>query len=262
MAGFLEYVAGVGDWLSGLKDDPTKAGIASLIGAGAATLIDSDFFKAQIPQVGYQGKIPEYTAVREMVPDTYDPERRPGSGGQRYFSQTRFAPEGQAGAARQAATQEAANLKARNIANLAREARRISQPPPNPNAPPPVMGAPPSQVGAMMPAPTEFTGLAGYSPTYKQGGIAALAGGRYLNGMTDGMADKVPARIDNMQEARLSDGEFVIPADVVSHLGNGNSNAGAKQLHSMMDRVRMARTGRKSQGKEINPNRFIPPQGK
>ena len=261
MAGFLEYVAGVGDWLSGLKDDPTKAGIASLIGAGAATLIDSDFFKAQIPQVGYQGKIPEYTAVREMVPDTYDPERRPGSGGQRYFSQTRFAPEGQAGAARQAATQEAANLKARNIANLAREARRMSQPPPNPNAPPPVMGAPPSQVGAMMPVPQQ-AGLAGFSPSYRRGGIAALAGGRYLDGMTDGMADRVPARIDNMQEARLSDGEFVIPADVVSHLGNGNSNAGAKQLHSMMDRVRMARTGRKSQGKEINPNRFIPPQGK
>jgi hypothetical protein len=42
------------------------------------------------------------------------------------------------------------------------------------------------------------------------------------------MADKVPATIDGTQEARLSDGEFVIPADVVSHLGNGNSNAGAK----------------------------------
>ena len=272
MAGFLEYVAGVGDWLSGLKDDPTKAGIASLIGAGAATLIDSDFFKAQIPQVGYQGKIPEYTAVREMVPDTYDPERRPGSGGQRYFSQTRFAPEGQGGAARQAATQEAANLKARNIANLAREARRMSQPPPNPNAPPPVMGAPPSQVGAMMP-PSQQGGLAGFSPNYRRGGIAALAGGGpasaynrryngyYLGGTTDGMADKVPARIDNMQEARLSDGEFVIPADVVSHLGNGNSNAGAKQLHSMMDRVRKARTGRTEKGKEINPKQFMPKKG-
>jgi len=72
------------------------------------------------------------------------------------------------------------------------------------------------------------------------------------------MADKVPARIDGAQEARLSDGEFVIPADVVSHLGNGNSNAGVETLHGMMDKVRQARTGNKQQGKEINPKQFIP----
>ena len=53
---------------------------------------------------------------------------------------------------------------------------------------------------------------------------------RYLDGHSDGMADQVPASIDNSRPAALSDGEFVIPADVVSHLGNGNSNAGAKRL--------------------------------
>lgn len=90
------------------------------------------------------------------------------------------------------------------------------------------------------------------------GGIAMLNQGRYLSGSTDGMADVVPARIDGQQEARLSDGEFVIPADVVSHLGNGNSGAGAKQLHNMMDTVRKARTGRKEQGKEIKPQKFMP----
>jgi hypothetical protein len=72
------------------------------------------------------------------------------------------------------------------------------------------------------------------------------------------MADKVPARIDGRQEARLSDGEFVIPADVVSHLGNGNSNAGAQQLYAMMDRVRKARTGREAQGRQINPSKYVP----
>ena len=72
------------------------------------------------------------------------------------------------------------------------------------------------------------------------------------------MADKIPARIDGAQEARLSDGEFVIPADVVSHLGNGNSDAGAKVLKDMMDRVRKVRTGNKKQGKEINPKKFLP----
>ena len=90
------------------------------------------------------------------------------------------------------------------------------------------------------------------------GGIAQLKKGQYLNGATDGMADKIPARIDGEQEARLSDGEFVIPADVVSHLGNGNSDAGAKVLKDMMDRVRKVRTGNKKQGKEINPRKFLP----
>jgi hypothetical protein len=72
------------------------------------------------------------------------------------------------------------------------------------------------------------------------------------------MADKIPATIDNKQPARLSGGEFVIPADVVSHLGNGNSEAGAKQLYGMMDRIRHARTGTEKQGKQINPTKFTP----
>lgn len=98
------------------------------------------------------------------------------------------------------------------------------------------------------------------------GGIGSLdmaRGGRalpprYLNGHSDGMADKVPANIDGRRPAALSDGEFVIPADVVSHLGNGNSNAGAKRLYKMMDDIRAARTGNHKQGKQINPDKFMP----
>jgi hypothetical protein len=90
------------------------------------------------------------------------------------------------------------------------------------------------------------------------GGIAQLKKGQYLNGATDGMADKIPASIEGEQEARLSDGEFVIPADVVSHLGNGNSDAGAKVLKEMMSRVRKVRTGNEKQGKEIDPKKFLP----
>jgi hypothetical protein len=95
---------------------------------------------------------------------------------------------------------------------------------------------------------------------YAQGGIASVAPqgqGYYLGGPTDGMADQIPATIDGMQPAALSDGEFVVPADVVSHLGNGNSDSGAQQLYGMMDRVRKARTGSKEQGKQINPNKFL-----
>ncbi len=93
---------------------------------------------------------------------------------------------------------------------------------------------------------------------YAQGGLASIAPqGMYLGGPTDGMADQIPATIDNKQPAALSDGEFVIPADVVSHLGNGNSNSGAEQLYGMMDRIRKARTGSTEQGKQINPNKFL-----
>jgi hypothetical protein len=85
-----------------------------------------------------------------------------------------------------------------------------------------------------------------------------MATGRYLQGNTDGMADKIPARIGRKQPAALSHGEFVIPADVVSHMGNGNSDAGAKKLYQMMDKIRVARTGNKQQGKQINPDKFMP----
>jgi hypothetical protein len=94
------------------------------------------------------------------------------------------------------------------------------------------------------------------------GGIADLGGysdgGRLLKGPGDGMSDSIPARIGRRQPARLANNEFVVPADVVSHLGNGSTDAGAKQLYAMMDRVRLARTGNKKQGKEINPQKYVP----
>ena len=89
-------------------------------------------------------------------------------------------------------------------------------------------------------------------------GLRLLAKGGYINGPGDGMSDDIPATINGDEPAALADGEFVIPADVVSHLGNGSSAAGSKQLHAMMERIRQARTGRKSQGKEIKPGKYMP----
>jgi hypothetical protein len=91
-------------------------------------------------------------------------------------------------------------------------------------------------------------------------GLGYAAGGmpRFLSGGGDGMSDSIKASINGTQEARLADGEFVIPADVVSHLGNGSSKAGAKQLYSMMDKIRKARTGNPKQGKQINPRKYLP----
>lgn len=81
---------------------------------------------------------------------------------------------------------------------------------------------------------------------------------RMVEGAGDGMSDEVPGTIGGRQDVLLSDGEFVIPADVVSGLGNGSSDAGARQLEDMMSRVRQSRTGRESQAPEIDPNRAMP----
>ena len=110
-----------------------------------------------------------------------------------------------------------------------------------------------------------------YTPVYKDyrnmagGGLADLGGyadyargGRMLKGPGDGMSDSIPAVIAGKQPARLANDEFVVPADVVSHLGNGSSEAGAKQLYRMMDKVRTARTGKQAQAKQINPNKYMP----
>lgn len=109
--------------------------------------------------------------------------------------------------------------------------------------------------------------------TMPKGGIAELGalpyamggsiggysdGGRMLKGPGDGMSDSIPAVIGRKQPARLADGEFVVPADVVSHLGNGSTDAGAKRLYAMMDKVRVARTGKKKQAPEINPKKAMP----
>jgi len=112
----------------------------------------------------------------------------------------------------------------------------------------------------------------------RNGGLIALAGGgaidpvafegggmnapvnqpRMLAGGGDGMSDSIPATIDGTQPARLADGEFVIPADVVADIGNGSSSAGAKRLYGMMDRVRTARHGTTKQPPEIKINRLMP----
>ena len=83
-------------------------------------------------------------------------------------------------------------------------------------------------------------------------------GGRLLKGPGDGMSDNIPAKIGSKQPARLADGEFVVPADVVSGIGNGSTDAGARKLYAMMDKVRKARTGSKKQGRQINPSKYMP----
>jgi len=104
------------------------------------------------------------------------------------------------------------------------------------------------------------TGVEGFGASYAHGGIASLAqggqshlgdysdGGRLLRGPGDGVSDSIPASIGDKRPARLADGEFVVPARIVSELGNGSTEAGARKLYAMMDRVQNAR--KKSIGKD------------
>ena len=192
----------------------------ALIGVGSGLIAkELGLSQPNIPNVGYQGGIPSYEVVRDRVPT--DPNRRRGGENQRYFTDTQYAEK--PGGFKETTPPSIAEAQARAATQRAHLQQRNMVP----------------QAMAM-------------------GGIANVNQAYYLGVSTDGMADLVPATIDGTQEARLSDGEFVIPADVVSHLGNGNSDAGAKQLHGMMDTVRKARTGREEQGIQIDPNKFMP----
>ena len=123
--------------------------------------------------------------------------------------------------------------------------------------------------GAFDPEPMEFEtpDKYKYDPTRRlnlgddvDSGLRLLATGGYLEGggVGDGMSDDIPAIIDQEQPAALSEGEFVVPADVVSHLGNGSSNAGARMLYDMMATIREARTGNSKQGVEIEAEEYMP----
>jgi hypothetical protein len=82
-----------------------------------------------------------------------------------------------------------------------------------------------------------------------------------LKGPGDGVSDSIPASIGNRQPARLADGEFVVPARIVSELGNGSTEAGARKLYAMMDRVQKARrktTGKKQVARNTKAEKLLP----
>jgi hypothetical protein len=190
------------------KGSGGAGGLLELLGplAISSFLKDRGVFDPKVPQVGYQGEIPEYTAIREQVTGRDDTDRRPGSGGRRYFSDTMYAkkPEGQ-----QPMSVEEARAKAK----------------------------------------AQASGFAN--------GGRVLEDGGYLQGDSDGQADLVPGDIDGVQEARLSHGEYVLPADLVAILGNGNSDAGAAALDDFMSTVRKKATGTPKQQKNIDADQVL-----
>jgi hypothetical protein len=230
--------------------------IAAVTGGGLAGL--SSLNKPSITKVGYQGGLPNLEAQRTMETAPVA-GLRPGAGGTNYGGAVQYTDPA-AHAAAPAAPVQTIQPSAGIAANpYAGKMKRDFATPVNQQTTSTGNTATASDV--MTPEQLLQAQQTMQYPTVKaaQGGIMEMAhGGRYLQGETDGMADKLRTSIDGKQPAALSHGEFVIPADVVSHLGNGNSDAGAKKLYSMMDKIRQARTGSKKQGKQINPDKFMP----
>ena len=221
---------------------------------------------------GYNVPVPKLDAIRQQVDYSKDTTRRPGEAGRQYFTDTRYVKEGDATALD--AAEKAAQAQNMGIQGAAFTSGRYD-PFAKPDAPNPWIGkmkqnwnpAAATTTGATAPAATGIAAALPVMPTqtqlmdpnYKIGmASGGIADARYLQGATDGMGDHIPSTIDGNQKAALSHGEFVIPADVVSHLGNGNSDAGAEKLYQMMARIRKARTGNEKQGKRINPDKFMP----
>jgi len=257
----------IGKLLSGFKTASGAYDWAKIATAGAGLYT---MLKGQEGESGgYNVPVPKMDAVRQQIDYSADIARRPGASGRQYFTDPRFVKQGDA--ASMSAAQDISNAQAQGVLTNAFLSGRY-----DPTAEPavnPYVGQmkmnwnPPATTGTTgATATTPAAGLAAVptqeqlmNPNYKVGmASGGIASARYLQGGTDGMADKIPANIDGEQPAALSHGEFVIPADVVSHLGNGNSEAGADKLYQMMARIRKARTGNEKQGKKINPDKFMP----
>jgi hypothetical protein len=118
--------------------------------------------------------------------------------------------------------------------------------------------------GGLMPRRMALGGLGalaggGSASQYNLGGYSD--GGRLLRGPGDGVSDSIPATIGRRQPARLADGEFVVPARIVSELGNGSTEAGARKLYAMMDRVQKARgktTGKNRVAANSRADKYLP----
>jgi len=216
--------------------------------------------------------------VREAVPQVYDPNRRPGSGGQRYFTDVQYATAEGLPAAQEAATAQAQGLASLNAANPLNAAPVAYQPP----APPPAATPTAPAYNEAYSGENVLNTVRGLLGTQKmaKGGIVGLQDGGFvvpadvvshlgngssraginhlarkgampIQGRGDGMSDSNRTTINGRQPAAVADGEAYFPPKQVENMG------GADRLYAMMDKIRKDRTGTTKQGKQINPNQYV-----
>ena len=241
---------------------------------------------------GYQGGIPQYTASRQQyaVPtdlreSDYSPSdselksymSRPGVTDAmlaRTMNQYNASPERIAGIANLPASTVSALYQNAMGPNVA--ARRPGSGGVTYFSPMQYTQVPPAAATTTTPAVTDAavappaTGVedtsykvaAGGGLMYGSGGIASLGGysdgGQLLRGPGDGVSDDIPATIGGRQPARLADGEFVVPARIVSELGNGSTEAGARKLYAMMDRIKSTRSKAKNIAANTKADKHLP----
>jgi len=241
--------------LSGLWNDATtwlsNSGInwggVGAAGLGALTSLfgGSSGGGGSSAPTGYQGGIPRYTASREVLPVS-DEGRRPGSGGRYYFGDMVYTP-----------------MESTEPQTAPATAPAPTEPTPNPQDDLYYNGnISDNAVGGLI--RLAQGGIARLAPGGRppSAGISTLGsysdGRQVVKGPGTGQSDDIPATIEGQQPALLARDEFVIPADVVSMLGDGSSDAGAEELYAMMDRIREAAHGKKQQQKQINPMQVLP----
>jgi len=214
---------------------------------------------------GYSGGIPTLTASRQMLPIPTTMQnaagqtvaRRPGSGGVTYFSPMQYLKPGEAPTPvaltnqNQPTYNNPANDFENNLIPMQDKLDRAVNRAPTMRSVdyPEVQRTTPNYVPEV-------------AQEYAAGGIASLGGysdgGQLLRGPGDGVSDSIPATIGQRQPARLADGEFVIPARIVSELGNGSTEAGARKLYEMMDRIKASRAKAKNIAADTKAYKHLP----
>jgi len=277
-----------------LADMFTKGGIGSMLGvAGAAGLAQQLLGGGSSGYAGYQGGIPKYTGERRQyaVPLTAAPYTtklsdqdvksyltRPNMTEAmvaRGMNEYGISPERVAGILNlPAATVKSKYQEALGPNYMARRpgsggVTYFSPMTYNKVVPPVVPADTTATTTTTTPGSTATTVAPPVNPNdnlfvdrYAAGGIASLGGysdgGQLLRGPGDGVSDDIPATIGNKQPARLADGEFVVPARIVSELGNGSTEAGARKLYAMMDRIKASRSKAKNIAANTKADKHLP----
>jgi len=231
---------------------------------------------------GYKGSIPQYTAQRTQyavpttgVPSTYKPSDseirdyalRPGINDAmvaRGMNEFNISPERMAGIMQIPTEQVQSRYQAAMGPNYV--ARRpgsggVTYFSPMQYTPVPTV-APTTVPTTVVTEPTTQPTVIAAGGGMMRGGIASLGGysdgGQLLRGPGDGVSDDIPATIGDRQPARLADGEFVVPARIVSELGNGSTEAGARKLYAMMDRIKKTRSKAKNIAANTKADKHLP----
>lgn len=202
--------------------------------------------------------VPSFVERQELIAQGIDPDNISGQGnayGTGFTGDSGLGVDGTAGEAEAAANADAVNAQAQADVEAAAEANSEAN------------AAAAAAEGA---ASVDGGGI----DSMARGGLASLArggatgslgaysdGGQLLRGPGDGVSDSIPARIGRNQPARLADGEFVIPARIVSELGNGSTEAGSRKLYAMMQRIQQGRKktmGKNAYAKDTKAEKKLP----